>query len=175
MPIVKILIRYQLCFFQLYLSVCNVYLGRCPDLPRYPDNKAERAIPTPIAQHTCHKQAPNTPHTHTTHAPPTYTPHTPHTRPTHYTRPPHTTHAPHTQHSRPKQPPPHTHSPPSRPYTTPRTPHASLSRPSSRAKSFENLRLLNFEKRNSDARFACILVFFASLKNRKSVQFLQCW
>ena len=44
------------------------YLGRCPDLPRYPDNKAERAIPT-LAKHTrlthanaCPTHAPRTPH-----------------------------------------------------------------------------------------------------------------
>ena len=55
------------------------YLGRCPDLPRYPDNKAERAIPT-LAKHTrlthanaCPTHAPRTPHARTTH-----TPRTPH-------------------------------------------------------------------------------------------------
>ena len=50
-------------------SQCYIYLGRCPDLPRYPDNKAERAIPTIIA--------------------PTHAPRTPHARPTHAPRTPH--------------------------------------------------------------------------------------
>ena len=47
-------------------NLWKTYLGRCPDLPRYPDNKAARAIPTLIAQHAPRTLAPCTPHTRPT-------------------------------------------------------------------------------------------------------------
>ena len=84
-------------------------LGRCPDLPRYPDNKAERAIPTLLAPHTRPTHAPHTLCTRPTHAPhtprtrPAHAPHTPHTHPAHTSRTPHT-HAP-------GRPPQHTSTP----------------------------------------------------------------
>ena len=53
----------------------------------YPDNKAERAIPTLIiAQHTHTPRNPHARHTHTPHTPharPTQTQRTPHAHPTH--------------------------------------------------------------------------------------------
>ena len=63
------------------------YLGRCPDLPRYPDNKAERVIPTLIAPHTRPTHAPQHP------TPPPTTPQPPHTP-----RPPNTSPTPHDTH-----------------------------------------------------------------------------
>ena len=54
------------------------HLGRCPDLPRYPDNKAERAILSlpkdPLHSHPTQPHRPQThtptPHTHTPQPPP---------------------------------------------------------------------------------------------------------
>ena len=81
-------------------SFKNQYnLGRCPDLPRYPDNKAASdTFSPPNGPHTPH--APTLPHHHTRPTLP-YTPHThtnthPHATPTHHNHPQPSTHAPHT-------------------------------------------------------------------------------
>ena len=65
----------------------NNYLGRCPDLPRYPDNKAERQpilcakSPTDFAPHPTRRPHPHTPPTHPTRLPHPHTPQTPQTPP----------------------------------------------------------------------------------------------
>ena len=78
-----------------FFFIKSFYLGRCPDLPRYPDNKAASdTFSPPQTAHPTHAQLPTRTLTHhNTHAPAPHTPpHTAHAH-THRTRP-HTPHTP---------------------------------------------------------------------------------